>query len=598
MEVVDFGGRLVLPSLLDGHTHPMMVAGTNWHCIMPATKDREQLLQNIKETAAAIPKEEMPYFYGECYYAETFGEEGPHRQLLDQLIPDRPACIQEYTDHECWYNTMALEMLHVPAVEDDSFVENKAFFMRDEEGKATGWVQEKDADLDMAIYEALDWYPPDGISEKYVEPFWRFIREKGVCALMDASTTREEILQLFYTMDQQNRMKIYYEGALPLHLTDDLDQVLATIVDWRRRYTSRHVHINTMKVFFDGTNEIGTCASLEPLENDSSGKSFGKPELTEEQLVDILLRANDNNVDVHIHVVGDQGFRSCCNSVEKAKKKAGDKWSIFVTLAHCELMTREDAQRATKLGIFFDTTPHDAGGYYGEMAIPYLGKDRWSSMYDYRELLSAGGIIGHSSDVFSYMEANRANPFFGMEVAATRIDRELPLNPEKYEDSVRPPKDAVLPVKQGRSSSTADFWLLCSRGCGTFNRLFMESYFRGDAGRYHPFFRSHFNFDSHWYASGNMDCRRHYAHDDLLRFADYDAENIFAGGGGSLHISSLCHWILGNHWHHWTGFYGHWQCSWSAGTGCSRRHYLGSLCRRNGFAFVRCYQFVIGGGRR
>lgn len=448
MEVVDFGGRLVLPSLLDGHTHPMMVAGTNWHCIMPATKDREQLLQNIKETAAAIPKEEMPYFYGECYYAETFGEEGPHRQLLDKLIPDRPACIQEYTDHECWYNTMALEMLHVPAVEDDSFVENKAFFMRDEEGKATGWVQEKDADLDMAIYEALDWYPPDGISEKYVEPFLRFIREKGVCVLMDASTTREEILQLFYTMDQQNRMKIYYEGALPLHLTDDLDQVLATIVDWRRRYTSRHVHINTMKVFFDGTNEIGTCASLEPLENDSSGKSFGKPELTEEQLVDILLRANDNNVDVHIHVVGDQGFRSCCNSVEKAKKKAGDKWSIFVTLAHCELMTREDAQRATKLGIFFDTTPHDAGGYYGEMAIPYLGKDRWSSMYDYRELLSAGGIIGHSSDVFSYMEANRANPFFGMEVAATRIDRELPLNPEKYEDSVRPPKDAVLPVKQ------------------------------------------------------------------------------------------------------------------------------------------------------
>lgn len=446
-EEIDLGGRTVVPSFIDGHTHPVTVARTGWHVILPSERDKEKLLENIREAAEEIPKEEMPYFYAECYYEETFGEEGPTKELLDSIISDRPACIQEYTDHECWYNSMALEMIGVPKEEDESRIEKKAFFVRNEKGEATGQVLEKDSDIDQGIYEAVGWYPPKGTEERYVEPFLRFIREKGVCAIFDASTESEEALQMFKKMDDEGTLKMYYEGALPMQQTDDVDDVLDTIKVWGEKYHTDHVHINTIKVFFDGTNEIGTCSSLEPLKSDPEGKDYGDPEMTEDELVHILERSNEKKVDVHIHVVGDRGFRACCNAVERAKQSA-DSWDVNVTFAHCELIHPDDASRPAELGIFIDTTPQDAGGYYGEKAIKYLGKERWEAMYDYRSLLAGGAVAGHSSDILSYTEANRADPFFGMGAAATRIDREVPLDPSRYRGSIRPDEEAVLSVEQ------------------------------------------------------------------------------------------------------------------------------------------------------
>ena len=43
-------------------------------------------------------------------------------------------------------------------------------------------------------------------------------------------------------------------------------------------------------------------------------------------------------------------------------------------------------------------------------------------------------------------EVHRAYPFFGMQVAATRVDPEFPLDPDKYPGSVRPPESAVFSI--------------------------------------------------------------------------------------------------------------------------------------------------------
>ena len=68
-EMKDLGGRLVLPGLIDGHTHPITIAKTIWHVRMPSVYEKDALLQTIKEYADANPKEDVPYFYGECYLA-------------------------------------------------------------------------------------------------------------------------------------------------------------------------------------------------------------------------------------------------------------------------------------------------------------------------------------------------------------------------------------------------------------------------------------------------------------------------------------------------------------------------------------------------
>jgi len=69
-------------------------------------------------------------------------------------------------------------------------------------------------------------------------------------------------------------------------------------------------------------------------------------------------------------------------------------------------------------------------------------------MYDFTQMFDVGTIVAMSSDVFSYKEANRADPFFGMQCGATRVDVEFPLDPKRYPESVRKPESAKLTVEQ------------------------------------------------------------------------------------------------------------------------------------------------------
>lgn len=447
--MIDLKGKTVLPGLIDGHTHPVTIAKTIWHTIMPEAYDKDTLMKVIKKCAEENPKEKMPFFYGECYYAETFGSEGPNKELLDTVISDRPARIQDFTDHACWYNSMAIDMLCKAGETDnvDSPV-GGAEFVRDESGNLTGWALEMPPDADTGIYEALNWYPPTGTEEESVKPFLDSLKSKGIVALMDAYTENEEAIKMFYEMDKAGRLDMFYEGTSIMGRYEDLDEAIERVYDWQRKYTSEHVHINTIKFFMDGTNEMGDSASLEPMKNDPSGKNFGNANITEEHLTDVLVRLNKEGIDLHVHVVCDRGFRICCNAVENARKICGDDWSIYVTLAHCELMHPDDMKRVASLGIFLDWSPHWSGGYFGEAAIEYLGLERWKTMYDFTKVINSGGIVGFSSDVFSYMEAGRANPYIGIQTAATRVDLESPLDPKRYPGSVRPPEEAKLSVEQ------------------------------------------------------------------------------------------------------------------------------------------------------
>lgn len=448
-ELEDVCGKLVIPGLIDGHTHPITIAKTIWHVRMPGEHDKDKLLKMIKEYADANPKEKAPYFFGECYYAETFGSEGPKKELLDTVISDRPARIQDFTDHACWYNSMAVEMLGLNSGEGQvKSPIGDAEVIRDENGEPTGWVLEAGPDADYGIYEKLGWYPPDGTEEESVMPFLDSLKEKGVICLMDGFTESEKAMKLFYDLDKAGKLNMYYQGASIMGNFGELEAAIERVHDWKAKYTTDHVSINTIKCFVDGTNEMGDSASLEPLKNDPTGENYGFINITEEELTETMVRLNKEKIDLHLHIVCDRAFRTCCNAVEAARKICGEEWCIYVTFTHCELIHPDDMERVAKLGIFIDWTTHWAGGYFGEAAIEYLGKERWDTMYDFTRIIADGGIVGHSSDVFSYMEANRANPYMGIQTSATRVDLEVPLDPERYLGSIRPPESAKLTVAQ------------------------------------------------------------------------------------------------------------------------------------------------------
>lgn len=448
-ETVDLEGKFVIPGLIDGHTHPATISNTFWSTRAPLTHDLDELLENIKEYAEKYPKEERPYFYYENYFTETFGEEGPRKEILDEIISDRPARIQEFGDHACWYNSVALEMLKdengIPR--SDSPI-GEPYFVKDEKGEYTGLCFESVVDGDKGIYDHIKWKPSNVMNDEATKPFLDFLKQKGVMAMMDGYTEGDENIEYIYNLDKEGRLDFYYEGASIMGETGDLDDAVSTLRKWQREYQTEHIRCNVIKFFIDGTNEMGDCLSTEPFHNDKSGTNYGEAYAEMEEIRDVLVRLNEEKIDFHVHTICDGAFRRMCDAVEEAKKICKDEWCIKVTLAHCELIHPDDIGRAVELGIYIDYSPHWAGGYFGEGAKVFLGEERWNTMHSFTGFIAAGGKIGFSSDVFSYSEANRANPFFSMQVGMTRVDPWVPLDPEKYPGSVRPPLDGKLSFSQ------------------------------------------------------------------------------------------------------------------------------------------------------
>jgi predicted amidohydrolase YtcJ len=173
--------------------------------------------------------------------------------------------------------------------------------------------------------------------------------------------------------------------------------------------------------------------------------------MSTDELTQCLLTANRADVDVHVHMVGDRAFRAGCDAVEAAKALAvadSGAWRIQVTFAHCELVDPADMHRPAELGVLINWTTHWSGGYFGEEAIEHLGEERWNRMYAFNEMIDSGATVAYSSDVVTDYELNRANPFFGMQVAHTRVDPEYPLDAERYPGSVRPAAESVLSLER------------------------------------------------------------------------------------------------------------------------------------------------------
>jgi predicted amidohydrolase YtcJ len=442
-EIKTLKGELVLPGLIDGHVHPVTIAKSGWYISLPETDDVYEILEFVKTYCEEHPKEDVPYFFGVSYPTTMFGEEGPKKELLDRYVSDRPVRLQDFSDHSCWYNSKALNLMEIEEGKSDP--EGITFFIRNNDGEPTGWAMEpvQNGSFESKMYEKLNWYPPTEVTEEMVKPFLDFLKSKGVCAIMDGITEGESSMKLFYDMDKAGRLNMYYSAACILETYEVLDEVIGTIRDWQKKYITPNIIINTVKFFLDNTNEFGTCASLYPFSNDQTGENFGKLNMGVDQLAEVMVRLNREGIDLHIHVVGDRGFRTACDAVEKAKNVCKEGWKIYVQLAHCEIIDPSDMERPAELGIIINWTPHWAAGFFGTEARDYLGEERFNRMYDFTKIIKSGAIVTYSSDVIGQQEAHRGDPYFGMECAHTRIDVENPIV-----GGIRKPESARLSLEE------------------------------------------------------------------------------------------------------------------------------------------------------
>ena len=105
--VIDAKGGAVVPGFNDAHAH-LTGGGLS---LAEISLDEARSLDEIKDTIRvwSAAHAEREWITGRGWSYQTFGGAMPTRQLLDSLVPDRPAYLISYDGHTGWANTRALK---------------------------------------------------------------------------------------------------------------------------------------------------------------------------------------------------------------------------------------------------------------------------------------------------------------------------------------------------------------------------------------------------------------------------------------------------------------------------------------------------------
>jgi len=133
-ERIDLGGKTMLPGFVSTHDHLIASAWMTYGVQLFDLETKADVLARIREYAEANPDEKV--IKGVGWSAGKFGG-NPTAKELDQAVSDRPAIILDFTVHDGWLNTRAMEMANVTRDTPDG-LPGVTYWLRDQEGNPTG----------------------------------------------------------------------------------------------------------------------------------------------------------------------------------------------------------------------------------------------------------------------------------------------------------------------------------------------------------------------------------------------------------------------------------------------------------------------------
>ncbi len=107
---MDVKGRLITPGFVDNHCHVLWIGGMSY--LMPpslfvcATMD--EILAIVEERARNNP--DLPIIGGIGWRMNQLPD-GPRKEILDAVVPDRPVMLMSYSGQAGWLNSKAIELM-------------------------------------------------------------------------------------------------------------------------------------------------------------------------------------------------------------------------------------------------------------------------------------------------------------------------------------------------------------------------------------------------------------------------------------------------------------------------------------------------------
>jgi hypothetical protein len=400
-EVIDLGGKLVLPGFNDAHVH-FFSGGENLASVqLRDAKSEDEFRKRIAEFAAKQPVGRW-ITGGDWDHENWTPARLPTRQLIDAVTAGHPVFVNRLDGHMALANSQALQLAGITRDTPDP---PGGTIVRDAAGEPTGVL--KDAAMER-IYRAIPAPSDDQIADA-VRAAMRYAAENGVTSVQDMSAA-SEILRVYQMLLAHGELTVRISGHQPLATWQRL-----AAVGLHADFGGEKLHIGGLKGFADGSLGSTTALFFEPYLDAPNTAGLANSEMIpESKMQHHILDADRAGLQVAVHAIGDKANHMVLGMYEEAERQNGPRDRRF-RIEHAQHLRMDDIPRFGKLHVIASMQPYHSIDD-GRWAEKRIGPERAKGTYAFRALLDSGAVLAFGSD----WDVAPMVPLMGIYAAATR----------------------------------------------------------------------------------------------------------------------------------------------------------------------------------
>lgn len=400
--VIDLGGSVVLPGLIDAHGHMAGLGQLQLGVIdLSGTSSFEEVVERVVRRAEVTEPGE--WIIGRGWDNESWDEKDlPEHASLSEAVPEHPVWLSRVDGHAALANEEAMRLAEISA---GSSVPEGGEMLLDERGEPTGVF------VDNAEAMVAEVIPSSGTSGRdLILAAQELCLSAGLTGVHDAGVSRD-MIEVYRDLERERELKVRVHGMIPGN------QAMRWFEE-NEPYDGDFFAMRATKLYMDGAMGSRGAWLLEPYEDrptDTNGQPYRGLNVSDPELVRAVAQHGlSKGYQVCTHAIGDRANREVLDAYEAAASE-GELSEARFRIEHAQLLAPADISRFAGLGVIPSMQPTHCTSDMRWVA-ERVGSLRADGAYAWQSLLASGVPIAGGSD----FPVESHNPFLGIYAAVTR----------------------------------------------------------------------------------------------------------------------------------------------------------------------------------
>lgn len=390
-EVIDLGGALAVPGLIEGHAHFLSLGRAQMQLDLNGVADFDEIVAMVE--AAVAETEPGQWILGRGWHQEKWTSTPepnvsglPYHDKLSAVSPENPVFLGHASGHAAMVNGLALEMAGIDRRTPDP---PGGEIVRDGRGRAIGVLRETADSLVGSLIDR-EWDP--ATVRRQVELASEESLAHGITSFQDAGASFR-VIELLAEMAEAGELDL----RLWIMLGEGNESLAAGLPGYEvYRRGGGYLTVGGIKRYADGALGAHGAWLLEPYSD--LPDSVGLNVMPLEELREAAQIAAEHELQLCVHAIGDKANRVTLDIFEELISTRDDGRELRWRIEHSQHLHPDDIPRFAELGVIAAMQPIHCTSD-GPWVPLRLGDERArTGAYVWRDLLDSGAVIAAGTD--------------------------------------------------------------------------------------------------------------------------------------------------------------------------------------------------------